>query len=332
MVYSSLLCLAAALLAQAPAAGPGARPAVGNPRLEHCIVTLFEEVQVPASVPGKIIAIPVREGGTVKAGTLVAQLDAREVTLKKKVTEIEYQVAQKQAAQDVKVKVAEASMKVAAQELDQGKRLASKTPPAISDSEMRRLELAYDRARYEHEAAKVENEIQQEVVKAREAQIESADHEIFMRRIESPAEKPSQILSGTPAAAPRQAVWIVEKLLKHVGEWVSPGDPVLTLVEMDQVKVESFLNATQYSPVEVFGKPVRVEVLLERGRKEVFSGVIGYVSTKVDASGEYRVWAAVENTPVNGNYLLRSGLKATMTIDVTGRGFAAQPATGLPPR
>lgn len=325
MLSSSLLCIAVAL-AQAPAPGP--RAVTGNPRLEHCIVTLFEEVQVPAQVPGKILAIPVREGGTVKAGELIAQLDAREVMLKKEVTKIEYAVAKKQAAQDVKVKVADASMKVAAQELEQGRRLATKTPPAISESELRRLELAFDRARYEYDAAKVENEIQQEVVLAREAQLESADHEIFLRRIESPPEKPSQVGA---VAAPRQAVWIVEKVLKHVGEWVSPGDPVMTLVEMDLVKVEGFLNATQYSPAEVIGKPVTVEVVLERGRRETFKGTIGYVSTKVDAAGEYRVWAAVENRPINGHYQLRSGLKASMTVHITGTAVAPAVAPVVTP-
>lgn len=315
MLSTSTLCMAVALLAQVPAtSAPAPRAVPANPRIEHCIVTLFEEVQVPASVPGKIVGIPVKEGGTVNANSIVAQLDDREVVLKKKVTEIEYQVSKKQAEQDVKVKVADASMKVAGQELEQGKRLALKS--AISESEIRRLELAFDRARYEYDAAKVENEIQQEVVTARLAQIESADHEISLRRIMSPPEKPDAV--AAESASRRQVVWIVEKLLKHVGEWVSPGDPVLTLVEMDQVKVEGFLNSTQYSPAEIFGKPVTVEVTLERGRKMQFQGTIGYVSTKVDASGEYRVWAAVENQLINGHYQLRSGLKAAMTVHVTG--------------
>ena len=44
------------------------------------------------------------------------------------------------------------------------------------------------------------------------------------------------------------------------------------------------------------------------------SGKITFVNTLVQAGGEYKVWAEVENREENGQWLLRPGLNVTMQI------------------
>ena len=52
--------------------------------------------------------------------------------------------------------------------------------------------------------------------------------------------------------------------------------------------------------------------------------MITFVNPLVQAGGEYRVWAEVVNRQENGEWLLRPGLEAEMTIDVGT--LAARPA------
>jgi hypothetical protein len=47
-----------------------------------------------------------------------------------------------------------------------------------------------------------------------------------------------------------------------------------------------------------------------------FTGKIIYISPLVQAGGEYRVWAEVSNRQENGQWLLRPGLNAEMTIQL----------------
>jgi macrolide-specific efflux system membrane fusion protein len=100
------------------------------------------------------------------------------------------------------------------------------------------------------------------------------------------------------------------------GEWVEPGNEVLRLVRLDRLRIEGFLNASDFSPSEVSNRPVRVTVELARGRKETFQGKIVFVNPLVQAGGVYRVWAEVVNRMENNQWLLRPGLLAEMTIDV----------------
>jgi hypothetical protein len=61
---------------------------------------------------------------------------------------------------------------------------------------------------------------------------------------------------------------------------------------------------------------VTIQVQLERGRVERFNTKIGYVSPDVEANGEFRVWAEIDNRASQGGYyLVRPGETATMTLD-----------------
>ena len=57
-----------------------------------------------------------------------------------------------------------------------------------------------------------------------------------------------------------------------MGEWFNPGEPVLRIVRVDLLRIEGFLKAADYSPQDVTGKAVSVEVELPRGGREKFEG------------------------------------------------------------
>ena len=62
--------------------------------LESVVVTLIEQVEVPAQEAGLLAKVAVREGQTVNPGDLLAQIDDTEARLKLKRAEIELETAQ----------------------------------------------------------------------------------------------------------------------------------------------------------------------------------------------------------------------------------------------
>jgi len=93
---------------------------------------------------------------------------------------------------------------------------------------------------------------------------------------------------------------------------------VLRVVNMDNLRVEGFLNADVFAPEQVQDAKVTITVELAAGRKATFPGTIDYVSPLVEATGDYRVWAEVKNRPGGGKYpwLLRPGSEAEMWIEL----------------
>jgi hypothetical protein len=64
----------------------------------------------------------------------------------------------------------------------------------------------------------------------------------------------------------------------------------------------------------VDGRPVTATVRLAHGRRESFSGKVVFVSPEVEAGGQYRYWAEVDNRKTGEHWLLRPGLMAEVTI------------------
>jgi multidrug efflux pump subunit AcrA (membrane-fusion protein) len=91
------------------------------------------------------------------------------------------------------------------------------------------------------------------------------------------------------------------------------------VVRIDRLRVEGFLSASEFSPSEIAGRPVTVEVTLAGSRAARFSGQVVFISPLVAAGNKYRVRAEVENRSENGHPILRPGMSATMHIGLTSQ-------------
>lgn len=288
MIHAAVLTLATA------AFGPGA--AGRDVPVEHCLVSLIEEAQVPAQEPGVLMKIPVREGSQVRQGDLLAQIDDTRAHMQQRVAELEFKVANEQATNDINVRYAAAAAKVAEAEYEEGLEANSKVTGTVPQAEIRRLLLTWRRSELQIEQAQLELRVAALQSEVRQAEVEAAALNIERRRITAP-------LDG-----------VVVKLQRHVGEWVEPGDPVFHVIRMDRLRIEGFLNASQYAPGEIDGQPVTVRVELAQGRTEQFKGKVVFVSPQDQAGGEFRIWAEVLNRMENDHWLLRPGALADMTI------------------
>ena len=289
--------LTLALLAQpAVAATPSG---LENPTLRNCLISVKEEIEVPAQEPGMLIVLDAAPGTQVVRGDLLGKIDDRERRTQKRLALIEQQAAQEKAENDINVRYATAASKVAEAEYQQAVAANRRVHGAFPEAEVRRLQLAWHRAFLQIEQSQVDQQMARYDVQSRAAEVEAADTNIQRRQILAPVDGE------------------ITELMKHEGEWVNPGDPVLRVMRFDTLRIEGFLNATRYDPIDVSHRPVTVEVELARGRRVQFTGHISHIESAVQAGGEYRVWAEVTNRREGDQWLLRPGLSATMTIHVS---------------
>jgi multidrug resistance efflux pump len=109
----------------------------------------------------------------------------------------------------------------------------------------------------------------------------------------------------------------VIEVLKHAGEWVNAGDPVVHVVRLDTLRVEGFVNAAEHSPASVRDRPVRVSVTVGPGETAEFTGRVVFVRPTLQAGEQYLIYADVENRSANGQWLLQPGMLASMRIETT---------------
>jgi len=289
---STLAIAMLAILGQAPAAPQ-------ETVIEHCIVSLIEQAQVPAEEAGALREIFAVEGDRVTKGEKLAQIDDRNALAKLHIAQQELAAAQKESSNDVKVRAASAEAMVSENQYLQGADLPiEQREGELSERLLRRLLLAPHRAELQQGVAELDHTLAGLRSNISQAQVEDAKLGVTQRSITAP-------MSG-----------VVVQSYRHIGEWVKPGDAVMHIVRMDHLRIEGYVPAAAFSPQEVLGKPVTVKVHLARGKVKTLQAKIDYASPLVETSGGYRVWAIVENEETNGYWSISPGLTASMTIRV----------------
>lgn len=266
--------------------------------VQDCLVSLIEEAQVAAQEEGELLEVIVRDGQQVSAKEVLARIDDKIAKLELGVRETELKVAEKRAEDTVSIDYARAASKV--YEADYWRKIESnkRVPGSVPKAEVELANLQYEQYRLQTEKSEFEMEIAKLEVNVSKAQVEAATERIVRREIKAPWDG------------------IVDEVFRHTGDWVKPGDPVLRLVRMDNLRIKCYLSAEQYAPDEVMGRPVTVEVALAHGVTAQFKGKIAGVSPLVEANNQFLVWAEVENQKRNGYWILRAGMMAKMTINM----------------
>ena len=89
--------------------------------------------------------------------------------------------------------------------------------------------------------------------------------------------------------------------MKHVGDWVTVGEPIMHIVGLDRVRVLGYVQvsgADGASHDEVIGKPVTITIDSAGGKKYTNNGTIGFASPVIEGYGsdrQFRIWAEVDN-------------------------------------
>ncbi len=290
--------LAAATAAAASGATLAPDSAPHSVVIEPCLLSLIDDVRVPAVEAGLLEAITVREGDEVRPKQELAQIDFTKAKLQAEVVNRQHQQAKLQSQNDIEVRYSKAQANVAEAEVDEALAANRLAEGAVSSAEVRRLQLTAHRSKLGIEQAQHDFELARWAEKVREAELDTAKHEIERRRIVSP-------LEGT-----------VVEIVKRTGEWAQAGETVMRLVRMNRLRVEGFVDSSQLGDEELVDRPVKIVVQRQRGQAEEFAGKIVFVNPLVESGGNYRVWAEVENRRRDGRWVLRPGMEAQMTVEL----------------
>ncbi len=273
----------------------------GYVKLHKCHIKLVNSVVLASDRPGVISFMEPKEGDEVRAQQQI-------VGFKDEVAQAILKVATKKSQNTVQVKFAQVSADVAKVEYEKNLEANRRVPRTISEVEVERSRLNWQKAILQGENAEFEIEVAK-------LEMEKAAEDLKTFHIEAPFDG------------------IVRKILKQKGEAVAQGTPILELVSTRIVKVEGFLpiediwNVKPGDVVEVQMDIPNVDLAIE---KEVFEGKIIYVDKTVNpVTHGTRVTAEV----LNKSERLIEGLYAKMTIKTgqrgTVKGAETKPASGI---
>jgi len=284
------------------------------------------ESLVSFKVTGRIVALPVDEGMTIKCGDLLARLDNDDYRQQVVLDEATASVRDRQFALGLagsrhqEIEAARQAILDAQADLEQRKKdyaryqaLAEKDeiPTQTRDqaaTSVTRAQAAYDRAQ------QIYNELRegtrQEELEVDRANVHQADQNFHLSRIR---------LSYTVLRAPFNGVVLVRQA--ELGEVVSPGTPIVTLADLDHLWLRVYVPETDLGKVH-WGQSVDVRTdtypdKIYHGRISLISSEAEFTPKSVQTEKErvtlvYRVKVDVENP----NYELKPGMPADAYIKV----------------
>ena len=243
----------------------------------------YREVELAAADTGLIETVYVREGQSVTAGELVAELDT-------KVLEASEKIAIRHVEATGKLDSTRADLKLKRARAEKFRQLLARSHATQEE---------VDRA-----------EIEQDIA---EAAVLIAEEELAIRRLER-----DRIVTQLDRRTVRSPIdGVVVEVRKEGGEFVSPADPiVLTVVQLDPL-LASF-DVSEEIGLQLFeSEPAKV--ILLRDETEV-DARIDFVSPVIDAdSGTIRVRVRI----ANGSRTIRAGQQCVLMVDdvdrLTGR-------------
>jgi multidrug efflux pump subunit AcrA (membrane-fusion protein) len=272
--------------------------------LERCLVSVVAEAKVPAREAAVLVELPVREGMVVAKGDIIGRLADDQPRMERKRAAAEHEQALAKAASDVDERYAVAAEGAAEKAYQKAEKSHASVQGAVVEVERDRLRLEWEKTKLQIEQSQLERRLSGLTAAAKQVEVEAADNAIERRLIRSP-------IDG-----------VVVDVAKHEGEWMQPGDTLAHVVRTDKLRVEGYVKIREALPAAVENRPVTVVVELDGGRREQFQGRIAFVKPVVE-SGDYRVFAEVENRRDGGEWLLPAGQTAVMTIHLDA---AAAPA------
>jgi len=292
----------AQVFAQTAAVEPVSDPVVSG------LVKVADEIKLPAKEAGVLVQLSVQEGNQVRANQIIGKIDDSQPLMQKKAAAAAYAGAYNRWHEDVEIRFAQAQAAVAQADYEQMVKSNEIAAKAIADTEVRGKKLDWDRAVLGIEKSKHDQVVAKFEALNKQAELDASDLAIQRRVITAPFDS------------------VIEEIKRHQDEWVQPGDTILTLLRMDTMRVEGAVEQSKYDPHEIANCAATVEVEMARGRKATFQGRIIKVSSVVRSDGVYNVRAEISNLQEHGNWLLRDGMPASMTIHL---GTGAAGATGV---
>ncbi len=267
---------------------------------ENCMVQYINKVNVAAKAEGTLMELRFEEGDTVTQGDVLAVIDDTASALALELKMAEEKEAILNAANEVNLEDAKNAEELASAEAEAYKEL--RREGAIPYWEMEKKRLEAKRAELRIDLAEMQKKIAEVQMIAKRSERKIAEFELTRRKANAPA------------------TGFIEARIAQLGEWVQPGTPIATLIQMDRLRVEGDIDALTHKNQVMQGTPVQVTIHSESANDITINGKLGYVSMEIDLNNRHRVWVEIENYKNDRNdWAIKPGMKAEIVIP-SGRG------------
>lgn len=266
-------------------------------------LTAQEEAEVAAETSGRVVATPVERGTHVRSGVDLVRLAAAETEAQAR--EAEANAAQIEARLGIadgkgfavdrvpEVLNARASYDLAQTEFERIRTLLDEKVVSRAEFDQRRTQV--EAARQQYEIARNGAEQQYQALQAARARVSLA----------------RKALADTIVRSPFDG--LVAERLVSVGDYVTRGTKVATVVRVDPLRVELTIPEQFVSEVAA-GRPVSLQVDAYPDR--TFTGEVRYVSPALRTDSRALIVEAVVPNPTG---ILKPGFFATAQIEQVGR-------------
>lgn len=287
------ICLLTILVSRGAAQDDNKSTDTNSLQIDSVLVSLIEQVEVPAREVGQLNRMQVTEGMRVAKGDILAQIEDSEAVLLMQQAKLEFEMAQLKAVNDVNLRFSQKSYEVAKAELQRAEDAIKKYPKSISKTELDRLTLTAEKAELEIEQATEESKTNHLEARLKQNAEQIAELGVQRRKVISP-------ITG-----------MVVQIMKKEGEWVRPGDTVLRILKLDRLRAEGLVNASLLQERDLKDRPVVLIVNPGTKLQQEFQGKVSFVSPEVNAvNNQTRVWAEIENPELK----LKPGMRASLII------------------
>ncbi len=293
----------------------------------------IREVRIGFKVPGRLAQLHVDEGDTVRAGSLLAELETTEFL--DAIEQAKAVLAARQAEllalengsrpeEIEKAKSLAEAARVAVRNAEVSLRRAKELAPkgAVSQEMLDNAQAAYDQAVANYQAALASQRLVE--VGPRQEDIDRA--KALVRQAEAALKEAERRLSDTRLIAPVQGV--VQVRIHEVGDYVNVGEPIFSIARQDEVWVRTYVSEPELDRIR---PGMVVEVQTDGGNR--FSGRVGFISSVAEFTPKsvetrevrttlmYRVRVLVKDP----SGTLRQGMPVTVRIP---RGETTSASTG----
>ena len=302
----AMLSMATAVCLSSSAIGQNrnSSPSVTDIHAENCMVRAINHVDVSARAEGVLTKLIVEEGDAIEKGGSVAIIDDTIAKLTLAHKRAEEKEAVLNAENEVNIKDAVNSEKLATAEAKAYQDLHRDRAIPFWEMEKKRLEA--ERAKLRITLAEMNKMIAEAQREAKTQEVKLAEYELTRRTVSAP-------YTG-----------FIEKRKAQLGQWVQPGTPIATIIQMDKLRIEGDIDGLRYPGQIIKGTPVLIKIYTQGDRTEgerakaiKREGKLGYVSMEVNLNKQYRVWVEIENERVGDDWLIKPGMNASIIIQKT---------------
>jgi multidrug resistance efflux pump len=182
---------------------------------------------------------------------------------------------------------------------------------------MEKKRLEAERMKLRIDLAKIQKKVAEAQMIAKFSEVKLAEFELTRRQVTAPT------------------TGFIESRIVQLGQWVQPGSPIATVIQMDKLRVEGDIDALRYREPILKGTPVKVLIYTHSDEQEGVSfaserdrskalprdAKLGFVSMEIDLNNRRRVWVELENEKVGDDWLIKPGMRAEIIIPKSGQVF-----------